>query len=209
RSNYSDALRYFGLSIENATATGALDNQIAAYEGTGVVLSSRKDFPGATDVLNKGLAIAKNTGNRTRQAEILWRLAQVNYETGDYAQSTSLAEAAVTLARASHLPKLTYLATTALGESYAGQKKYDLAIETLKDAVEQLEELREHVAGSDLETELFLENKVSSYDALVDLLIMLGKPSDALLYAERAKGRVLLDVLRNGKPDLANALTPA
>jgi len=130
RSNYSEALRYFRLSIENATITGALDNQIAAYEGIGVVLSSKKDFPGATDVLNKGLAIAKNTGNKTRQAEILWRLAQVNYETGDYAQSTSLAEAAITLARASHLPKLTYLITTTLGESYAAQKKYDLAIET-------------------------------------------------------------------------------
>src|SRR5216683_219562 len=208
RSNYSDALRYFRLSIENASITGALDNQIAAYEGIGAVLSSKKDFPGATDVLNKGLAIAKNTGNRTRQAEILWRLAQVNYETGDYAQSTSLAEAAVTLARASRLPKLTYLTTTTLGESYAAQKKYDLAIETSKDAVQQVEVLREHVAGSELETQLFLENKVASYNALVDLLIRQGKPLDALLYAERAKGRVLLDALRDGKPDLAKALTP-
>src|SRR5436853_1639938 len=115
--------------------TGALDNQIAAYEGIGVVLSSKKDLTGATDVLYKGLAIAKTTSNRTRQTEILWRLAQVNYETGDYAQSTSLAEAAVTLARASHLPKLTYLATTTLGESYAAQKRYGLALDILKDAV--------------------------------------------------------------------------
>jgi CHAT domain-containing protein len=209
RSNYDDALRYFRLSIETATIIGALDNQIAAYEGIGVVLSSKKDFPGAIEVLNKGLALAKNTSNRTRQTEILWRLAQVNYETGDYAQSTSLAEAAVTLARASHLPKLTYLTTTTLGESYAAQKKYDLAIETSEDAVQQVEALREHVAGSELETELFLENKVASYNALVGLLIKQGKSFDALLYAERAKGRVLLDVFRDGKPDLAKALTPA
>jgi CHAT domain-containing protein len=209
RSNYDQALRFFRLSAENARITGAIDNQIAAYEGIGVVLSAKKDFTGATDLLNKGLAIAKNRSNRTRQTEILWRLAQVNYETGDYAQSTSLAEAAVTLARASHLPKLTYLATTALGEAYAAQKKYDLAIETSKDAVQQVEALREHVAGSELETQLFLENKVASYNALVDLLIKQGKSLDALLYAERAKGRVLLDVLRDGKPELAEALTPA
>lgn len=209
RSNYEYALRYFRLSIENATITGALDNQIAAYEGIGAVLSSKKDFPGAIDVLNKGLAIAKNTGNRIRQTEILWRLAQVNYETGDYAQSTSLAKAAVTLARASHLPKLTYLITTTLGESYAAQKKDDLAKETLTEAVRQLELLREQVAGSESETQLFLENKVSSYNALVDLLIKQGKTLDALMYAERAKGRVLLDVLRDGKPDLAKVLTPA
>lgn len=59
------------------------------------------------------------------------------------------------------------------------------------------------------ETELFLENKVASYNALVDLLIEQDKPLDALLYAERAKGRVLLDVLKGGKPDLARVLTPA
>jgi CHAT domain-containing protein len=41
------------------------------------------------------------------------------------------------------------------------------------------------------------------------LLIKQGKPLDALVLAERAKGRVLLDVLRGGKPDLAKALTPA
>src|SRR5207249_11492451 len=131
----------------------------------------------------------KNTGNRTRQNEILWRLAQVTYETGDYAQSTSLAEAAITLARASHLPKLTYLTTTTLGESYAAQKKYDLAIETSKDAVQQVEALREHVAGSELETELFLENKVDSYNALVALLIKQDKSLEAPLYADRDTGR--------------------
>jgi CHAT domain-containing protein len=35
-----------------------------------------------------------------------------------------------------------------------------------------------------------------------------NKATDALLYAERAKGRVLLDVLRDGKPDLSRGLLP-
>jgi CHAT domain-containing protein len=209
RSNYSDALRYFRLSIENATITGALDNQIAADEGIGVVLTDKRDFAGAIESLNNGLALARETGNKTRQAEILWRSAQAYYEQSNYSQSTELAESALTSARASHLPKLTYLATTTLGESLAAQKKSDLAIGTLKDAVQQLEALREHVAGSELETQLFLENKVASYNALVDFLVGQGKPLDALLYAERAKGRVLLDVLRDGKPDFAKVLTPA
>jgi CHAT domain-containing protein/Tfp pilus assembly protein PilF len=208
RSNYDDALRYFRRSIESARSTGAVDNQIASYEGIGVVLSAKRDFAGAIESLNNGLALAKQTGNKIRQAEILWRSAQAYYEQSNYSQSTELAESALTLARASHLPKLTYLATTTLGESLAAQKKSDLAIETLTQAVRQLEVLREQVAGSEMETQLFLENKVAAYDALVDLLIKQGKIADALVYAERAKGRVLLDVLRDGKPNLARALTP-
>jgi len=208
RSNFDDALRFFRLSAENATLTGARDNQIAAYEGIGVVLSAKKDFPGATEVLNRGLAIAKNTSNKTRQTEILWRLAQVNNETGNYAQSITLAVGAVDLARASHLPKLTYLTLTTLGESYAAQRKYDLAIETLKQAVGQLEALRDQVAGSDVETQLFLEDKVAPYYLLADLLIQQDKPLEALIYAERAKGRVLLDVLSVDRSHLTEVLTP-
>jgi tetratricopeptide (TPR) repeat protein len=79
RSNYNEGLRYFKLSFESATITGAIDNQIAAYEGIGVALTGKKDFAGAIENLNKGLALARQTGNKIRQAEILWRSAQAYY----------------------------------------------------------------------------------------------------------------------------------
>src|SRR5260370_28632793 len=127
---------------------------------------------------------------------------------GGYVEGRSLAESAMAMGQAAHLAKLTSLARTTLGESYAAQKKFELAMATLKEAVEQIETLRDLVAGQEEELQLFFENKVAAYDALVDVLIQQGKPFDALVYAERAKGRVLLDVLRGAKPDLAKVLTP-
>jgi hypothetical protein len=44
---------------------------------------------------------------------------------------------------------------------------------------------------------------------LVDLFVDQKKSAEALLYAERAKGRVLLDVLRDGKPDLSRTISPS
>jgi len=127
----------------------------------------------------------------------------------DYARATSTAESAGAMSRASHLPKLNYLALTALGESYAAQGKSDLAIQVLKQAVAQLESLRDEVAGYELETQLFLENKLAPYHALVDLFIQQGKPVEALLYAERAKGRVLLDVVSSTERDFSSELSPS
>ena len=69
--------------------------------------------------------------------------------------------------------------------------------------------MRDQVAGNEVERQLFFENKVSSYNALTDLFVRQGKPLDALLYAERAKGRVLLDVLSGGRSDVVKYLTPA
>ena len=207
QGNYDEALRHFRNSLQAAKATQSIDVQVAAGEGIGVVLTAKKDLTGAFEALNESLAIAKYTKNKTRQGELLWRSAQTYYELGNYSQSAELAENAIALARASHLPKLTYLATTTLGQSYAAQKKFELATQTLKQAVEQLERMRYQVAGSELESQRFLENKVGSYHALVDLFIKQDRPLDALLFAERAKSRVLLDLLTGGKSDLGKVLT--
>ncbi|MDX6499598.1 MAG: hypothetical protein QOG23_2858 [Blastocatellia bacterium] len=206
--NYDEALSHFKLSLQGAEATKSIDVTIAAGEGIGVVLSAKKDFVGALESFNGSLAVAGEAKNKTRQTELLWRSAQAYYEMRDYSHSTTLAESAVAMARSAHLPKLTYLATTSLGQSYAAQSRFELAIQTLKQAVQQIEVMRDDVAGREVESQIFLESKVASYHALVDLLVKQGKTVEALLYAERAKGRVLLDVLSNGKPDLLNALTP-
>ncbi len=209
QAHYDEALTQFKLSLQAAKSHQIIDVQIAAGEGIGVVLTAKMDFPRALEVLNESLALAKQTSNKTRQIELIWRTAQTFYDMGDYVQAAASAEDAVALARASHLPKLTYLATTTLGQSYAAQKKFDLAVKTLTQAVEQVEAMRDQVGGQELERQLFLETKVSSYNALIDVLVKQDKPLDALLYAERAKGRVLLDALRSGKADLTKAFTPA
>jgi CHAT domain-containing protein len=207
QSNYEQALDQFKLSLENAKATQSIDVIIAAGEGIGALLTAKKDFKAAIEALNQSLGIAKDKKDKTRQTELLWRTAQTYYEMEDYTQAGAFAESAENLARASHLPKLTYLATTTLGQSYAAQKKLGLATKTLEQAAEQLEMMRDQVAGSEIESQLFLENKVASYHSLVDLFIKQDKPFDALLVAERAKGRVLLDILSSGKSDIAKVLT--
>jgi CHAT domain-containing protein len=208
QANYDEALAYFKLGLQAAKETQLVDVQIAAGEGIGAVLTAKKDFPAALQSLNESLALAKDKRDRMRQTELLWRSAQVYYEMRDYVRSAELAEQSVTLARSAHSPKLTYLSTTTLGQSYAAQNKLDLATQTLMTAVEQVEAMREGVGGQEQEVQLFLENKVASYTALVDLLVKQNRPVDALLYAERAKGRVLLDVLSGGKADLSKVLTP-
>lgn len=208
QANYDEALTKFKHSLQSAKATQIADVQIAAGEGMGVVLTAQKNFVGALDILNESLALAKQTGNKIRQIELLWRSAETYHEIGNYAQAVTCAESAAAAARSSRLPKLEFLATTTLGQSYAAQKKLDLATQTLMQAVDQLEAMREQVAGSEVGSQLFLENKVAAYHALVELFIKQDKPLDALLFAERAKGRVLLDVLSGGKSDLARVLTP-
>lgn len=203
------ALEYFRKSFQEATAIANKEVMISAGEGMGVVLTAKKEYTKAIGTLKQSLALAQEVGDQARQGEISWRLAETYYAMGDGAQAQTLAESAAKLARNLRLPKLTYLATTTLGQSYALQNKPEMATQTLIQAIQQIETMRERVAGQEEEVQLFFENKVTSFHSLIDLLISQNRPMDALLYAERAKGRVLLDILRDGKGDLTRMLTPA
>ena len=208
QSNHDEALRYFRQAIESAKAIRFAEIEILAGEGIGVVLTAKKEFEEAKRVMNESLALARSSNDKTRQAELLWRIAQTHYDLRDFAQSTLLSQEALKLAQA-HVPKVVYLAATTLGQSYAAQNKIDLATQTLKAAVDQIEAHRNLIAGREVGVQLFFENRVDTYHALIELLVKQGRLSDALSYAERAKGRVLLDVLREGKGDLAKTITAA
>ncbi len=95
------------------------------------------------EVLDRSLSLANEVGAQTRSAEILWRKAEVKYVTGGFAESALLSEEANQIARRLRLPKLSYLTATALGRAYLGQKKVDQAFQTLSQAIEQVEAMRD------------------------------------------------------------------
>jgi CHAT domain-containing protein len=53
----------------------------------------------------------------------------------------------------------------------------------------------------------FFQSKVSPYHAMIELLMREGRPTDALTFAEHAKARVLLDVLKTGRVNSGKAMT--
>jgi len=208
QAHLEEALVQFKLALTTAKASKNVDVQIAAGEGIGVVLTSQRKFTDALTIMNESLDAAKRNESKTREAELEWRSAQTLYDMENFGEAIRHAESAVTLARSARLPKLEHLATTTLGETYLAQGKLDIAKETLIKAIQLLESLRGQVAGRETALQLYFENKLASYHAVVDILTQQGKPIDALLFAERAKARVLLDVVSDTKNDLSKSLTP-
>jgi CHAT domain-containing protein len=206
---HNEALHLFQQSMQRAQTTNLVDVQIAAGAGVGVALTAKGDFPNGLNAIKQSIGLARRANAKTREIEVLWRAAQTYYAMQDYRQSAAVAEEALTLARSLRLPKLTYLSAATLGEAYAAEGKSDLAIATFKEAVSLVEELRAHATGRQGRRQLFFENKLGSYHKLVGLLTKQGNVFEALLYAERAKGRLLLESVRRNTRDLQNVLTPA
>jgi len=207
RGDVVHALEHFRKSLEQATAISNKDVMIAAGEGIGAAFREQRQFTEALATLDRSLVLAKEVDDQTRIGEILWRKAEVFYEMGSYDRAAELAEAAFKLASKLRLPNLSYLSATMLGKAYLGQKKTDLAFQTLTQAIDQVETMRFRVAGREEERQLYFENKVTSYHTVMDLLISQKRPLDALLFAERAKSRALLDVMSHGRRELSQTMS--
>src|SRR5262245_44208605 len=69
--------------------------------------------------------------------------------------------------------------------------------------------MRGQLVGNERDQQLFFENKAVPYVEMVGLMIAQNKVNEAFHYAEMAKGRMLLDVLRHGRSDISKTMTAA
>jgi CHAT domain-containing protein/tetratricopeptide (TPR) repeat protein len=79
----------------------------------------------------------------------------------------------------------------------------------LRSAVDYGEQERAGLAGSDRQFELFFEPAAAAYVMLVDLLIEDLRYDEALLVAEKAKARTLIDVLNSERSSAEKDMTAA
>lgn len=198
RGNFSSAMDCFQQALQQATQFGNQEVMMAAGEGLGVIYREKGDYSAAWQVLERSLSLAKGLQSKMREAELLWRMAEVHLAQGAFVQAAELSLQAHQIAQQQRLPKLSYLTAVTLGQAYLRLKKIPEALEILNEAAKQLEALRTRVAGQIQERQLFFENKVAAYHLLIELLLQQGNKLDALQAAERAKARVLFDALQRG-----------
>src|SRR5262249_9093427 len=155
------------------------------------------------------LLLAQSIGDKVRLTELLWRKGQVSYSQRDYASARALAIRAADLAKQLRSPLMTYFALTLRGQCHQATRDFSEAAESFEGAIESVERMRDRVEGAEKEQQLFFEKRVSPYHEMVSMLVTQQRPEEALGFAERAKARVLLDVLRGGRMNINRSMGQA
>src|SRR5262249_10310843 len=161
----------------------------------------------ALELFGQSLKIAEETGDKAIMVQALNNLASVHQAQGSYTLALEFARRAADLATLMDAPAEALQAQTAAGKAYFALNQLDQASVSFNEAIASIETLRAQVAGGEEDQQRQFESKISPYYAMVELLIAQRKPDEALIYAERAKARVLLDVLSNGRVSVTKAMT--
>src|SRR4030095_4480457 len=139
---------------------------------------------------------------------ITWNgIGSIRYRQGNYDEAAKLSARAAELAKGSNAPEVLWKTLNSVGQAYRALKKLDRAQQSFDEAIAILEKMRGQLVGSERDQQLFFENKTGPYVEMVELLIAQNKVTEAFHYAEMAKGRMLLDVLRHGRSDISKTMT--
>lgn len=161
----------------------------------------------AAETYRRCLALAEEMKSQALVAETLGELGELYYRGGKYQQACEASGRGADVARQLGLDEVLWKTLTVKGRCDLALERREAAADSFSQAVEVIEKLSRQVTGSEDTRRRFFENKTEPYLGMVSLLVAKGDDFAALAYAERTKGRVLIDILRNGRLDVQKTMT--
>jgi CHAT domain-containing protein len=174
---------------------------------SGVIALDNKNYPAAIQHLQESLALCREIGDRRRESRTLGELARTYFAAGYAAKALDSANRSRELARQAGTLPDTFVPSLIAGQVYRAQGHSAEARAALDEAVATVEEMRDKVAGGEFGREMFLAERSAPYREIAGLEAREGHWTEALSMSERAKGRVLLDLVHNGRENLQRLMS--
>lgn len=208
QGNNEKALEYYERSLTLGEASGDKRGASLVMNSIGLLHQTQGRHDLALDYYRRSLAISEEIGGLPRIAQTLANLTTAHYARGEFAQALAAARRAVRVSRETgHGGEVLWSSLAAMGRAYRRLGRPDRARAVLEESVAALEHMRAEAGGSAQDQQGFLESRLLAYHEMTDLLAADGDTFGALAYAERAKARVLLDVLQRGRVNITKAMT--
>jgi CHAT domain-containing protein len=168
---------------------------------------ARGELSGAEATLRQALDNARAEGRDEALTESLLTLGNFYLRNGRLDEAGKLAGEALAVSTRFDFPRPARYAALMLHartESALGNR--DTAIAEYQRATEAIEAARHVVAGTERQQRLFFEPFHAAYTEAADLLLQKGAVEEALVFAERGKGRVLLDAMGHERKSAEESL---
>jgi CHAT domain-containing protein/tetratricopeptide (TPR) repeat protein len=190
---YTKAHSSFNHCIEIGEKLGFSSLIVSAREGIGSVFRAEGRYANSLSTLNDAEEVAVAIKASEELAEIYWLKAKTYLAMKSFREANLSIQKALDIATSQQFVKLLHTIKMTQGEIYLAEGRRKQAIQVLTEVVGELESLREKIVGGEYARFRFLEHNVSPYQLLSNLAGARNRGLDALLYAERAKSRVLYD----------------
>jgi CHAT domain-containing protein len=205
--DYDRALEIYQDILKQTEGHGDQAGVALILSSIGRIFARQGRYAEAREYYHKSLQEAEAANFNPALVEILVPMSQACLAEGKYAEAAPLAERAVSLARRIASPRILYPALTSVGYCHLGLNDLEKARRAFAEAISIIEELRLQTAGGVEDRQRQFETGLNTYHGMLSLLARENRTQEALIFAERAKARALLDTLRQGQVNVQKAMT--
>jgi CHAT domain-containing protein/tetratricopeptide (TPR) repeat protein len=195
------ALDYYRRALEQHQAAGRRAEGAATLYNIGRIEHAAGRLEAAVDYLSQSLATREAINDRPGIAETLVTLGEVALARGDPGAALESTNRATHLASEIGARESFWQGRLVAGRAHQVLGAVAPARVAYEDAIDTIEALRVEVTSAGRDRQRYFERKLEPYHRLVALLVAGHRLEEALAVAERARARVLLEVLRDGPAD--------
>lgn len=204
---YNDSLDWFQKSLHGYESLKATPGIARVLNNIGDVYRLQGHFAEAHEQLQKSLELREANKDRGGMCLTLNNLGRLYEDQHKYTEMLEVSRRSATLAQEIYDREDLWDAQDRAGRALFALSQPEEARKSFLAAIATIEALRREVAGGEQQQQSFLENKLSPWLGVVDILVSQQKYADALIFAEQSKSRVLLDALQGGRDAFRHSLS--
>jgi CHAT domain-containing protein len=196
----AEAEASYRAAIAKATSPADWRLRSSVLVDLGILLHSRMKLAEARASVEEGLAIARAHDDRASASSALSELSVIVSDANDAANGLDKAEESLRLARESEDPARITDAFVAQAHAFEAAGRNKDARGAYAEAIQIAEGERADAPASAAGLDGEVMQLISTYQYAIGHEILAGDAAEALRLADRAKARVLLDMLDRGRP---------
>ena len=204
---YEQSLEWFQKARQGYEAIQATPGVARSLNNIGDVYRQQQRFVEAQDALQTSLRLREQNRDRGGIVLTLNNLGRLYLDQKKYSETLAVSTRAAQIAEEINDPEDLWNAQERLGRAQMALGQSADARQSFLRAIATLEALRQQVAGGEQQQQSFMEDKLSPWLGMIDLLVSETQYEAAFNVAEQSKARVLLDALQGGRTALRKSLS--
>jgi CHAT domain-containing protein len=205
--HFSKADSIYKLALKNARKT-----ELKHFEGDillnlGSLNADINDYQVALNYYDSVKVICDRMPDNRQKSRLLLNYADLYYEQQEYQKSFNNFSDALNLTLKINALDFVWKAYYGKGKSYEKLGALEQAYANYDSAITYIEKIRSKLKAQSLR-ESYMNEKMSVYKAMINLLLKQGQNKKAYEYLQRSKSKCLLEIISNGQNRITQGISP-
>ncbi|HKV34788.1 MAG TPA: CHAT domain-containing tetratricopeptide repeat protein [Pyrinomonadaceae bacterium] len=207
--DYQHALDIYQQLLKQTETFGDKGGAAMIRDQIGRILAEQGRYEEALNNHRDAITALEAANKKHATVIALNHMSDVYLRQENYTEAFAVSQRAVSVGREGGRKGDIFWAVTNLGYAQLGLNRLAEARQSFSEAVSIAESLRAQAAGGVEERQRYFEGGLRAHHGMLSVLVKENRPDEALVFAERAKARSLLDLLQQGRVSVHKAMTAA